>query len=88
MRIKKGYVLKPVGDTAVVVAVGKEAENFKGIITLNETALGLWNALQSGADIEGMKKALTDVYDVSDEKATDSAQKFVAKLIEAGVVEE
>ena len=86
MKIKEGYVLKEVGDASVVVAVGKEAANFKGVITLNESAKVLWEALSKGATLTDLQKSLTDVYDVSDEKAMDSAQKFVAKLKEAGVV--
>ena len=87
MKIKQGYVLREVGDAFVVVAVGKEAEKFKGVITLNESAKVLWDALAQGAGMEDLKKALTDVYDVSDEKALDSAEKFVAKLKEANVLE-
>ncbi len=86
MKIKEGYILRDVGDSSVVVAVGKEAANFKGVITLNESAKVLWEALAKGATMRDLQKSLTDVYDVSDEKALESAQGFVAKLKEANVI--
>ena len=88
MKIKEGYIVKEVGSAFAVVAVGKEAENFKGVITLNESAKVLWDALSKGATMEDLQKSLTDVYDVSDEKAMQSAEKFVAKLREANVIVE
>ena len=87
MKIKEGYILRDVGDSSVVVAVGKEAVNFKGVITLNESAKVLWEALAKGATMQDLVKSLTDVYDVSDEKALASAEKFVEKLKEAKVLE-
>ena len=88
MKIKEGYILRDVGDSSVVVAVGKEAANFKGVITLNESAKVLWKALAKGATMQDLQKSLTDVYDVSDEKALASAEKFVEKLKEAKVLED
>ena len=88
MKIKEGYIVKEVGSAFAVVAVGKEAENFKGVITLNESAKVLWDALSKGATMEDLQKSLTDVYDVSDEKAMQSAEMFVAKLREANVIVE
>ena len=88
MKIKKNYVLRNVGDTAVVIAVGEEAAKFKGVITLNESALVLWKALSDGAAMGELVKSLTEVYDVTEEKAMDSATKFVEKLRDAGVIEE
>ena len=88
MKIKEGYIVKEVGSAFAVVAVGREAENFKGVITLNESAKVLWDALSKGATMEDLQKSLTDVYDVSDEKAMQSAEKFVAKLREANVIVE
>ena len=86
MKIKEGYVLKTVGNSSVVVAVGREADKFNGVITLNESAKVLWEALEKGAELEDLVKALTDVYEVSDEKALDSAKTFVEKLKEVDII--
>lgn len=87
MKIKKDYVLQEVGGACVIVAVGKESKNFKGIITINESAKILWDALTVGATIDELATKLTNVYDVSFEQAKGSVEKFVAKLEEAKILE-
>jgi len=87
MKIREGYILREVGDAFVVVAVGREAERFKGVITLNESAKVLWDALAGGTDMDGLVKSLTDVYEVSEEKARDSAEKFVGELKKVNIIE-
>ena len=56
MKIKKGYVLKEIGDSCVVVPIGEAAKTFKGVIALNETAKVLWLTLEKGADLESTGK--------------------------------
>ena len=87
MKIKKDYILQDVGGASVVVAVGKESKNFKGIITLNESAKVLWNALVCGASLDELATKLTESYDVTYEQAKGSAEKFVSKLKEANILE-
>lgn len=88
MKIKKDFILQDVGGASVVVAVGKESENFKGIITLNESAKVLWDALVVGATLDQLASKLTEIYDVTFEQAKGSSEKFVSKLIEAKILEE
>lgn len=88
MKIKKDFILQDVGGASVVVAVGKESQNFKGIITLNESAKVLWNELIKGATLDELAKKLTEVYDVTFEQAKGSVEKFVAKLEDAKILED
>ena len=88
MKIKDGFVLKKVGDTTIVVAVGKRVKDFNGIISLNETAEFLWNNLNNATDAESLADILCGEYDVSKEKAVDSCENFIAKLKEAGVLDD
>ena len=87
MKIKKGFSLREVCGTFVVLSNGTGDKDFNGIITLNESAKVLWDTLQNEATIEDMVKALTDVYDVSEEKAKASCEAFIVKLKEADVLE-
>lgn len=43
MRIKKGFVLRRIGDETVVVGEGLEQVNFNKVICLNESATYIWN---------------------------------------------
>ena len=87
MKIKQGFTLREVCGTFVVLSNGSGKTDFNGIITLNESAKVLWDALSNDCTIEDMIKALTDVYDVSEEKAKASCEAFLEKLKEADVLE-
>lgn len=88
MKLKKDYVLQQIVGNWVVVPLGKEALNLGGLITLNETGVTLWNALEAGGDVSGLARALTAEYDVSMEQAEKDAAAFVQKLREVGCLEE
>lgn len=88
MKIKDGFILKKVGDTAIVVAVGKRVKEFNGIISLNETAEFLWNNLENADSAEALADILCGEYDVTKEKAVESCKGFIAKLAEAKVLDD
>ena len=87
MKIKSGYLVKEVAGTYVVVAVGKRASEFNGMINLNETAANLWERLEKGATEDELVKFLTDTYEVGEEKARENVKTFIDKLKTAGVIE-
>ena len=88
MKIKDGFVLKKVGDTAIVVAVGKRVKEFNGIISLNETAEFLWNNLEKAENAAELADILCSEYDVSKEKALDSCERFIAQIRGAKILDE
>lgn len=77
MKIKEGYVMRRMGDTAVVVAVGEASKNFHGMIKLNKTAADIWSYLADGKTAREAALLLTEKYDVD----VDTAQKSVDALI-------
>ncbi len=88
MKIKNGYVLRKVADSAVVVAVGDEVVNFGGMINLNDTGAFLWERLEAGADKNQLLEAMLKEYDVTEEVASEGIEQFLNKLREAGLIEE
>ena len=88
MKIKKGYVLRKVADSAVVVAVGDEVVNFGGTINLNDTGTFLWERLEAGADKKELLENMLKEYDVTEEVASEGIEQFLNKLREAGLIEE
>lgn len=83
MQLKKGFVLRTVAGTNVVVPTGEDL-NLNMMITLNETGKLLWKRLEKGAEPEELVAALLQEYDVDEQTATDHVEKFVGKLIEKG----
>lgn len=87
MKIKKGFMLRSIAGSNIVVPVGSAAVDFNGMITLNDSGAFLWKILETGADIDGMVQALLAEYDVDAETAKSCCVEFVKKLEEAGCFE-
>ena len=88
MKIKEGFLLHEVDDTVLVVAVGKAAKQFNGMITLNEVGAFLWKKLETGADEASLIAAILDEYEVDEARAETDVKAFIGKLREAGVLDE
>ncbi len=88
MRIKKGFELRNVCGENIIVASGKENIDFSKIISLNETAAYLWNAVQ-GKDFEAadLAGALTAEYEVTDDVALSDSELIMKQWHEAGLIE-
>ena len=88
MKIKEGFVLRTVDDMHIVVAVGKAAAHFNGMITLNETGAFLWKQLENGCDEQALIAALCAAFEVDAETAEQDVQAFVQSALQAGLLDE
>ena len=88
MKIKNGYVLRLVASKWVVLPVGEAAANFNGMISLNDSGVLLWKALEEGKDSAALVDALMNEYEVEREIAESDVKAFLAKLANAGCIEE
>lgn len=88
MKLKKDLILREMAGMWVVVAVGAASVDFGGMLTLNESGMLLWKALEQGADHAGLVKALTDEYEVDDATASADVDRFLTTIREAGCLEE
>ena len=86
MKIKSGYILREVAGKSIVVPSGDI--NFNGIITLNESGVLLWKALENGADEKALVAVLLDNYDVSESVAENDVKKVVKILREHKLLDE
>lgn len=90
MRIKKGFVLRPLADEYIIMEVGPAQVDFNKMISLNSTAAYLWKAVE-GKDFT--EKDLVDLIlaeysGVDEQTATKDAAALARKWVEIGLVEE
>lgn len=72
----------------VIVAHGLENVDFSKIISLNDTAAYLWNALlERDFTEEGMADILTEGYEVDAETALSDSRNMAAQWKEIGLIE-
>ena len=78
MRIKEKYVKTELGEEALLVPVGEEAEQFRGVVRLNETAAYIVDLLRQDRTEKELTDALLEAYDV--ERAV--AEKDVKAMLD------
>lgn len=88
MKFKSGFTLMNVCGEHVIIASGESNINFTKIISLNESAKDVWEALE-GKDfsIDDAAKTLTDNYEVEPQTAMTDATALINQWIEAGLIE-
>ncbi len=87
MRINENFILRQVADTWVVLPLGDATLDFNGMLTLNESGVLLWTALEKGATREELAETLTHEYDVGIHQALADVEDFLAKLQRVGCIE-
>ncbi len=87
MRIKKEYILKEVANQYVVVPTGKETINFNGMLTLNNTAKMLFEALEEDKNIDDLVALLQEHYDIDEQQALIDVKDFLTVLESKQMIE-
>lgn len=87
MKIRDGYITRPMGDLYVVVDVTADVD-FNGLITLNESALFIWELLQNEISYDDLLKALYEHYDAPVEVLKADLDSFIENARKANLIEE
>lgn len=88
MKIKEQFKVRQMAGEHVVIMQGKHGSDLTRIISLNESALYLWNALEGkNFDVNTVADLLADHYGIDDEVAQRDAARWVEKLDECGLIE-
>lgn len=87
MKIKKGFILRNVAGTHIVVPVSQNILNYRGMLSLNETGAFLWTALEKGTDRQALLELLLEEYDVPRQVAQADMEEFLARVDAIGALE-
>lgn len=87
MKIKDIYKVREVAGENLVVEQGKLQSDMTKVISLNGTALLLWNELK-GRDftVEDAAHVLVERFGIAHEVAMADAAKWADKLVKCGVI--
>ena len=88
MKIKKGFTVRNIAGSDIVVPVGNAEKIFNGMITLNESGAFFWNALLKDTTVDEVVKKVTSEYYVDEERAKADVEKFIEQLRENNLIEE
>lgn len=89
MKKTDGLTLRRLGTEAVLVAGSIGLIDFDKIVTLNPTAVYVWESLPaSDFDAETITHLLTDRYDVDAATAGKDARELVDVWLRAGIIQD
>lgn len=85
MKINSDFILKEMKDasgssTYYAIAVGKTAENFKGMVKLNETAAFIWNKVAECLSEGDILNEIVNAYAVERSVAEADLKKILGEL--------
>jgi len=88
MKIKSDFILREVAGTYVVVPVGKRADEFNGMVNLNETGAFFWKLAEKGCTREEMINVCLDTYNVDQAILERDIDKFIQTLTDNSLFEQ
>ena len=88
MKIKSQYKVREMAGEYVVIMQGRHGKDLTKIISLNESALYLWRAIEGKEfDVVTIANLLAEHYGIDDEMAQRDAARWVDRLDECGLIE-
>lgn len=81
LKVKKGFILRKLGEEHMAVAIGEASRNFNGMIRLNETGAFYWKELEKGTTKEELvAKTLENYQRVDEETARRDVEEFLNSI--------
>ena len=87
MKRSENFIAKELMGSMVLVPVGDAANDFNGIITLNESAKFLWDSAEGEFEVKDLVDALIKEYDIDEATAVDGVEVFLKRMKEEGCIE-
>ncbi len=89
MKQKEGFKLRHIGSEHIIVAEGLEHIDFSQIISLNESACLLWEAVEGKEfDATTLAGLLVSTYEIDPETAQKDAADLLQNWLQAGIISE
>lgn len=78
LKIKKGFLLRRLGEEYMAVAIGEASKTFNGMIRLNDTGVFYWRELEKGTSAEELAAKTLERFDgVDEETARRDVDEFL-----------
>ena len=89
MRQKEGFVLREICGEKVIVAEGLKVVDFGKMVSMNDTAVWLWEKCSELGDFtaEQLAEALCQEYEVDPSKAKADVNRILTTWKEIGLIE-
>ena len=87
MKINENLKIRDIAGESVVLMPARDGKDMTRVLALNSSSRYLWDSLGGKEfEAEDVVKALLDRYDVEEGRAREDAAKWIAQLVELGVL--
>ena len=88
MKRSPDFIKRKIGTRYVIVAIGKAAKRFAGMISINGTGAVIWDLLETQTSEAQLVEAVLSRYEIDRETACADVSAFLASLKEVGAIVE
>ena len=88
MKIRKGFVIRKVGDQQYAVATSDALKHFKGMLKLNEMGAFIFTLLQEDVDTDMVVDRISECFDGDRNEIVADVIDFIEKLRSIDIIEE
>lgn len=82
MKRNEQFMLREVAGEQILIPVGEATRAINGLITLNPTAVFIWNHIENCKDADEMVALMLDHFEGDEAKIEDETRRFLAILLE------
>lgn len=88
VKLKQGFITQDYHGEQLMVQAGNARGTFHGLVRSNETAAFIVNCLKQETSEAEIVEALTETYEVDEERASADVRRILDKLRGIGAIEE
>ncbi len=86
MKRKDDFILQNVGGENLLVPIGAQVMDMNGIITLNDTAVCVWELLARERSLDELAAKVAERFDVIPQRAHADVQTFLDEIAKLGMI--
>lgn len=75
------YIYRKIADSDVLISIGANIADFNGYIEINQSAVDLWEKLQTPCQLNELEQTLEEKYGISHEQAVGDVLGFLNELL-------
>ena len=87
MRLKKEFMIREITGQDVIVATGREAMKYNGLLTVSPVGKFLLENYQNAQDLSELIRMVLEEFDVDPETAEKDTAGFTNTMLERGFIE-
>ena len=88
MKTSNEFIMREIAGEYVLVPIGKRAQTFQGLVTMNEVGALIWEMMEKESDIDQIVSGILDEYEVDEQTVRKDVLDFIGFLKDCQIIED